>query len=86
MPAEASEDGKDEIAELNDWIWDRVADDRDVVVDDMQEEFFPMLEKKDDEDPTTKGYNKKKQHFGEASIDEDKNMIECKKKTVCLFY
>ena len=55
MPAEASEDGKDEIAELNDWLWDRVADDRDVVVDDMQEEFFPMLEKKDDEEGVIKG-------------------------------
>ena len=55
MPAEASEDGKGEIAELNDWLWDRVADDRDVVVDDMQEEDFPMLEKKDDQDPTIKG-------------------------------
>ena len=65
MPGEASEDGggvsdkggRDEIAELHGWLWDRVADDRDIVVDDMQEEFFPDLEKKDDQNQSIQGTN-----------------------------
>lgn len=36
------------VAELYEWLWERVADDRDVVVDDMQEEYFARLEAEDD--------------------------------------
>lgn len=31
------------IQELNDWLFERVADDRDVVLDEMQDEFFATL-------------------------------------------
>ena len=36
------------VAELYDWLWERVADERDVVVDDMQEDHFARLEAEDD--------------------------------------
>ena len=40
--------GEGSVAELYEWLWERVADDRDVVVDDMQEEHFARLEAEDD--------------------------------------
>ena len=40
--------GEGGVAELYEWLWERVADDRDVVVDDMQEEHFARLEAEDD--------------------------------------
>lgn len=36
------------VAELYAWLWERVADERDIVVDDMQEEHFARLEAEDD--------------------------------------
>lgn len=39
---------KDDVKELFDWLWDRVADERDIVVDDLQEEEIPRLEEEDD--------------------------------------
>ncbi len=43
------------VSELFDWLWERVADDRDVVVDDLQEEQFPRLEAEDDGNADLRG-------------------------------
>ena len=38
----------DGVAQLYDWLWERVADERDIVVDDMEEEHHARLESEDD--------------------------------------
>ncbi len=35
---------EDQIKELKEWLFGRVADDNDIVVDDLQEEFSPYFE------------------------------------------
>jgi len=49
MPSSANEANEAEIKELKDWLLFRAADDDDAVVDELQEEQWPALEKADDE-------------------------------------
>jgi len=44
MTVEEANEG--EIKELKDWLLERAADDDDVIVDELQEELWPQLEKK----------------------------------------
>jgi hypothetical protein len=37
------------VEELRNWLWEQVADECDIVVDEMQKEHFARLEKEDDE-------------------------------------
>ena len=36
------------VKELKEWLLERVADDDDIVIDDLQEEFHEMFESKDE--------------------------------------
>ncbi len=44
-----------EVSELKSWLFDRVGDSRDVVVDDLQDEEAPALTKRDEEAGVVQG-------------------------------
>lgn len=44
-----------EVSELKSWLFDRVGDSRDVVVDDLQDEEAPAMTKKDEEEGVVQG-------------------------------
>ena len=60
------------ITELKDWLFDRVADDNDIVIDEMQEEFGAYYDKLENENGNISGsdeYKTNMEHM-KTSISE----------------
>ncbi len=68
---------EDEVKELKFWLFERVGDAGDAVVDDLQEEQFPRLDKEDGEGGGSEEYEKNVTEVAEAVARMSKD-VKCK--------
>lgn len=72
------------IKELKDWLFERVADDNDIVIDEMQEEFGAFYETIDQDNPGSEEYRNNlellKTSIAELKTPEGKAQIKVKKE------